>query len=69
MSHGLTERTKMISRNLARRLEDLESRVVPVDEPPRVLTVEFVDNDRKVVKRMDVTLPRLATNVSTWRTR
>jgi hypothetical protein len=46
----------MISRNLTRRLERLESRIQPIVGEPRIMTIEFVDKDRKVVDRLDITL-------------
>lgn len=46
--------TKMISRNLARRLENLESGFVPAGEA-QVFTIDFVDSDGKVVDRKEIT--------------
>jgi hypothetical protein len=46
----------MISRNLTRRLERLESRIQPIVGEPRIMTIEFVDKDRKVVDRREITL-------------
>ena len=50
-----------ISRNLTRRLEDLESRIEPVWEP-RVLNIQFVNTDFEVVRQMPITLYTLAAN-------
>jgi hypothetical protein len=51
----------MISRNLTRRLEYLESRFEPVWEP-RVLNIQFVNTDLEVVREMPITLYTLAAN-------
>ena len=51
----------MISRNLTRRLEYLESRFEPVWEP-RVLNLQFVNTDLEVVREMPMTLYTLAAN-------
>jgi hypothetical protein len=59
----------MISRSLARRLEDLESRVVPVDEPQQVLTLEFVKPDGRIVETREIILGGSANNGSPWRAR
>jgi hypothetical protein len=57
----------MSSRNLARRLENLESRVVPVDEPQRVITIAYVDTEGRVVETTDVKLGGPTKNGSAWR--
>jgi len=46
----------MISRNLTRRLERLESRIHPIVGEPTIMTIEFVDKDLNVVDRLDITL-------------
>jgi hypothetical protein len=70
MSRGLTDKSTMISRNLARRLENLESRVVPVDEPQPVVTLNYVDPDGQVVETREMILGGAANrNGSAWRAR
>jgi hypothetical protein len=63
----------MISRSLARRLEDLETRMLPVVGEPKIITIEFVDSERNVVDRKEITVtapppnetsPRAATMVA-----
>jgi len=56
----------MISRNLARRLEQLEAQLMPAgDEPVKVLVIEFVSGpDRQVVSSIEMKLqgaPRTTT--------
>jgi hypothetical protein len=46
----------MISRNLTRRLEGLESRIVPLDKPQRILTLEFVEPGGRVVETKEIIL-------------
>jgi hypothetical protein len=60
----------MISRKLTRRLERLEfeSRLQPAAEP-NVITIEYVDKDRRVVDRKEITVPAPAPNGHGQRTR
>jgi hypothetical protein len=51
----------MISKNLTRRLEHLESLSSSVGEPT-VHIIQFVDTDLKVVKEMQFTLEAPASN-------
>jgi hypothetical protein len=46
----------MISRNLVRRLEDLETRLRPAVGEPKTLTIRFVDPDGTVMDHMDIQL-------------
>jgi hypothetical protein len=46
----------MISRALARRLEDLETRLLPVVGEPTVISVDFVDAKGTVVDHRDFTV-------------
>lgn len=58
----------MIGRSLTRRLQSLESRFGPAGER-QVITIEFVDKDRKAVERLDMTLASPAPNGPGQRTR
>jgi hypothetical protein len=49
--------TTVIHRNLTRRLERLEDRVILVTEEPRVLVIQFVSRDGQVVDENRITLP------------
>jgi hypothetical protein len=60
----------MISRSLTRRLEDLESRYQPVgDGEQRIYCIEYVDNDLKVVDRIELKTPGWIAYVTGKRTR
>jgi hypothetical protein len=46
----------MISRSLTRRLEDLESRIRPVNAEPMVIDLQYIDCDGNVVDHNYITL-------------
>jgi hypothetical protein len=46
--------TKMISRNLIRRLEDLETQLRPAVGETKTLTIRFVNPDGTVMDDMDI---------------
>jgi hypothetical protein len=48
-----TETTKMISKNLSRRLEQLEARVMPTSQPVAV-TIQFVSAEKVVTGSMSI---------------
>jgi hypothetical protein len=43
-------------------LEQLETSIQPIVGEPRIITIHFVDKDRKVVDRKEITLPAPAPN-------
>ena len=47
----------MMSRTLARRLEDLEEQSRPIVGEARILTIDFVDRGGKVVDSREFKLP------------
>ena len=47
----------MITRNLKRRLQRLEDRILPGSEEPHVLVIQFVNSDRQIVDEKRITLP------------
>ncbi len=47
----------MINRNLVRQVEDLESRIEPVGEPPQTLTFRLVDGEGNVHGYKEFTFP------------
>jgi hypothetical protein len=60
----------MSLKNLSRRLERLESRLLPDVGEARVLTLYFVSSgDRRVVDQMHIQLPPVPKKLRRWRTR
>jgi hypothetical protein len=47
----------MISKNISRRLERLEERLLPSNEEPVVIVVQGVDTDGQVVQSFQLTVP------------
>lgn len=56
-----------MTRNLAKRVEQLETRIMPDDPEPRKMVIQFVESNGEITGTMDVVLGPPARGKEFWR--